>query len=159
MIMLRSHGITKDKARLINKLEGEWYYEMQELGFNYRITDFQCALGTSQLKRIEKFISKRKKIKDLYNAKLAGIKNLTLPAERNYVESSWHLYCLRVKNSQERKLIFNRLRSSGIGAQIHYIPIFMQPYYKKVFPMTTLTGIRVRSLIIIGQYPCLFFLN
>ncbi len=131
LLLLRNHGITKDSTKL-QKQEGPWYYEQQMLGFNYRITDFQCALGLSQLRKIDDFIDKRRKIVDFYNNELLKIKEIKLPLEKEYAKSSWHIYCLRVKNKKERKDLFEKLRSSGIGVQVHYIPVHLQPYYKKV---------------------------
>ena len=131
LLLLRNHGITKDSTKL-QKQEGPWYYEQQMLGFNYRITDFQCALGLSQLRKIDDFIDKRRKIVDFYNNELLKIKEIKLPLEKEYVKSSWHIYCLRVKNTKDRIDLFEKLRSSGLGVQVHYIPVHLQPYYKKV---------------------------
>lgn len=130
LLMLRTHGITKDKDMLINKDEGSWYYEMQLLGFNYRITDFQCALGINQLRKLDKFIERRRKIVEKYNKAFSELEEITLPPEREYVKPSWHLYCIRVKKN--RNLVFKKLREKGIGVNVHYIPIYFQPYYRKL---------------------------
>jgi len=105
---------------------------MQELGFNYRITDFQCALGISQLKRLNEFLKRRKEIIGIYNRDLSGLKDIELPVEKEGMISSWHLYPLRIKNRPwlNRKRVFNHLRSSGVGVQVHYIPVYLQPYYQ-----------------------------
>jgi len=140
LLMLRNHGITKDptkftinyKLSTINDF-GSWYYEMQELGFNYRITDFQCALGLSQLKKLDKFIQRRREIVEIYNKELSKIEEIILPKERPYVKSSWHIYYIRLKNFQRRKEVFERLRKKGIGVQVHYIPVHLQPYYRNNF--------------------------
>jgi len=140
LLMLRNHGITKDPAKFtinhqpstINDY-GSWYYEMQELGFNYRITDFQCALGLSQLKKLNKFIQRRREIVEIYNKELSKIDEIILPKEKPYVKSSWHIYYIRLKNSQRRKEVFERLRKKGIGVQVHYIPVHLQPYYRNNF--------------------------
>ena len=140
LLMLRNHGITKDPAKFtinhnlltINDY-GDWYYEMQELGFNYRITDFQCALGLSQLKKIDRFIQRRREIVKIYSKKLSKIDGIILPTEKPYVKSSWHIYYIRLKNSQRRKEVFEKLRKQGLGVQVHYIPIHLQPYYKENF--------------------------
>ena len=140
LLMLRNHGITKDPAKFtinhqlstINDY-GSWYYEMQELGFNYRLTDFQCALGLSQLKKLNKFIQRRREIVEIYNKELSKIDEIILPEEKPYVKSSWHIYYIRLKNSQRRKEVFERLRKKGIGVQVHYIPVHLQPYYRNNF--------------------------
>ncbi|MDD4941622.1 MAG: DegT/DnrJ/EryC1/StrS family aminotransferase, partial [Candidatus Omnitrophica bacterium] len=129
-VMLRSHGITRDRKRLI-RYDGPWSYEQHYLGFNYRITDLQCALGISQLKKLDAFLSKRRKIVSLYNKNLAGLEGVLLPEEKPYVRSAWHLYYIRLKDSGIRKTVFQRLRRAGIGAQVHYLPVHMQPYYRK----------------------------
>ena len=140
LLMLRNHGITKDPTKFTINYQpstindyGSWYYEMQELGFNYRITDFQCALGLSQLKKLNKFIQRRREIVEIYNKELSKIDEITLPKERPYVKSSWHIYYIRLKNSQRRKEVFERLRKKGLGVQVHYIPVHLQPYYRNNF--------------------------
>lgn len=138
LLMLRNHGITRDKKKMQNS-NGLWYYEMQMLGFNYRITDFQCSLGISQLKRIEKLLKRRREIAKVYNRELSGNATFELPVERNDVRSAWHLYVLRLKSGSKSKLynkrnrIFNYLRDNNIGVQLHYIPVHLQPYYRKNF--------------------------
>ncbi|PIU41824.1 MAG: UDP-4-amino-4,6-dideoxy-N-acetyl-beta-L-altrosamine transaminase [Candidatus Omnitrophica bacterium CG07_land_8_20_14_0_80_42_15] len=136
LLLLRNHGITKENSefRIQNsKLIDPWYYEMQELGFNYRITDFQCALGIAQLKKIDSFLQKRRRIAAIYNRELLHIEGINLPIEKPYVKSSWHLYCIRLSNTTQRRFVFNRLQQSGIGVQVHYIPVHLQPYYRKNF--------------------------
>lgn len=135
LLMLRNHGIIKDKSKFINfnKLtDGDWYYEMQDLGFNYRLTDIQCALGISQLKRLDSFIKKRKEIVKIYNTAFAK-NNFFLPIEKPVVKSAWHIYYLRLKNYQYRLGLYNYLKDKNIGCQIHYIPVYLQPYYRKKF--------------------------
>ena len=129
LLMLRNHGITRKKAKL--KEEGRWYYEMQELGFNYRITDFQCALGISQLKKLDKFIEKRRKIANIYTKQLSKVDNIILPIEKKHVKSSWHLYYVRLKNPKKRRVVFDKLQKFGIGVQVHYIPVYRHPYYRE----------------------------
>jgi len=107
-----------------------WYYEMQELGFNYRITDIQCSLGLVQLKRLPFFIRQRRRIWDYYQKRLSGIKGLTLPKERKGACSCWHLYAAQ---AEERDNLLMYLRSRGIGAHAMYIPVHLQPYYQKRF--------------------------
>lgn len=130
LLMFRTHGITRDPKKIINNNEGSWYYEMQFLGYNYRITDLQCALGISQFTKLEQFVDKRREIVKKYNEKFGSLQNIVLPAERKGVKASWHLYCIRVKGN--RKNIFNKLRERGIGANVHYIPVYWHPYYREL---------------------------
>lgn len=128
--LLRSHGITRDNS-LISSDIGGWYYEQHELGFNYRMTDIQAALGTSQLKKLDEFIVKRQSIADRYNITLKD-SGLNLPIEPIGVESSWHLYVVRTNDKYKRRKLYDRLISAKIGANVHYIPIHLQPYYQKL---------------------------
>ena len=135
--MLRNHGITKDDSRFTNderRFIGLWYYEQQYLGFNYRITDFQCALGISQLKKRDKFIKRRREIAQIYNKALSKIDQIELPVEREYVKSAWHLYPIKLRDKimAKRRRIFNVLRMKGIGVHVHYIPVYLHPYYRQM---------------------------
>ncbi|NQT66898.1 MAG: UDP-4-amino-4,6-dideoxy-N-acetyl-beta-L-altrosamine transaminase [Actinobacteria bacterium] len=134
LLIFRNHGIAKEKAELMNKNEGPWFYEMQELGFNYRITDIQATLGISQLKKINSFISDRREIAKFYNKSFKGNNYFDIPVEREYVFSAYHLYPIRVKDKfkVQKKEIFNKMRDSGLGIQVHYIPVYLQPFYKKL---------------------------
>jgi len=132
LLLFRNHGITKKKEKM-NKFDGPWYYEMHELGFNYRITDFQCALGISQLKKLEKYIERRRELVSIYNKELSKMDKIILPVEKPYVKSSWHIYYIRLKDTSKRRLIFEELQKSNIGVQVHYIPVYLQPYYQKNF--------------------------
>lgn len=127
LLMYRSHGITRERALLKNKHIGNWYYEMQFLGFNYRLTDFQCALGISQLTKIGNFIARRRLIVEKYNKAFSAQYYVTLPIEKQGCCSSWHIYPIRVQSN--RKKVFNKLRESGIGVNVHYLPVYRQPYY------------------------------
>jgi UDP-4-amino-4,6-dideoxy-N-acetyl-beta-L-altrosamine transaminase len=130
MIMFRSHGITREQNLLLNTNEGAWYYEMQLLGFNYRITDFQCALGISQLKKLGSFINKRRRIVERYNKAFEGVQGLKVLKEKEDRRSAWHIY--PVMAAENRKKLFDHLRQSGIGANVHYIPVYLHPYYEKL---------------------------
>ena len=132
LLLFRNHGITKDKKKMA-KFDGPWYYEMQKLGFNYRITDLQCALGINQLKKLEKYIERRRELVSIYNKELFKIDKIILPVEKPYVKSSWHIYYIRLKDASKRRLIFEELQKSNIGVQVHYIPVYLQPYYQKNF--------------------------
>ena len=134
LLMLRNHGITKDNSQFTaysSHITGPWYYEMQELGFNYRMTDFQCALGINQLRKLDRFLNRRRQIAKIYSNKLSKIKEIVLPEERPDRKSSWHIYCIRLRDFIKRKSVFEKLLKSHIGTQVHYIPIHLQPYYRE----------------------------
>ena len=125
---LRTHGITRTSAvRGFVAAEGEWYYEQLELGFNYRMTDIQAALGMSQLDRLDSFLMKRRSLARAYDEKLTNL--LVCQNVPAYTESARHLYPVMV-DPKARKRIFDKLRSAGIGVNVHYIPIYWHPYYK-----------------------------
>jgi len=133
MKLLRSHGITRDNNEFINLSHGPWYYEQQDLGFNYRITDIQAALGISQLSRIDKNISKRHAIRKYYDENLKDI-GITLPFQHKDSYSSMHLYpvLLNDEHIHNKKALFMELRNKGLGVNVHYIPIHLQPYFQKL---------------------------
>lgn len=141
--LFRSHGITNNKDDLVFEEEAfgpgglnPWYYEQQALGFNYRITDIQCALGRSQLGKIDFFLSRRRRIFGVYNNALADNKLITLPSESRACFTNWHLYVLQVDFDalgKDRADIMRRLREKGVGTQVHYIPVHTQPFYRKKF--------------------------
>ncbi|MND35037.1 UDP-4-amino-4,6-dideoxy-N-acetyl-beta-L-altrosamine transaminase [compost metagenome] len=127
MAMLRSHGITRDPADCINEPDGPWYYEQQMLGFNYRMTDIQAALGLSQLSNLEKWVQKRGELAHRYFGALAPqLLPLYFSTGRR---SAFHLYVHRV-TPEQRTAMFQRLREQGIGANVHYMPIYRQPYHQ-----------------------------
>jgi UDP-4-amino-4,6-dideoxy-N-acetyl-beta-L-altrosamine transaminase len=135
LMIFRGHGITRDKDLMHNKDEGAWYYEQLELGYNYRMTDIQCALGMSQLKKIDTFIERRKKIVERYNQAFKTLGEIITPFQMPQNESSWHLYVVQLnldKLKITRKEIFEILREKGIGVNVHYIPVYYFPYYKKM---------------------------
>jgi len=135
LIRFRTHGIAKDPKKL-KKKEGDWYYEMQSMGYNYRITDFQCALGISQFKKLDKFVKKRREIIAKYNKAFSDINEIVTPFEKKDVKSSYHLYMLKVRICQmkvDRKQVFDALRAENIGVHVHYIPVHLQPYYRQNF--------------------------
>jgi UDP-4-amino-4,6-dideoxy-N-acetyl-beta-L-altrosamine transaminase len=126
--VLRTHGVVKDPSQQ-GRDEGPWYYEMQALGFNYRITDIQCALGTSQLVRLDAFLARRRWIASRYDEAFDGLAGLVLPGRRLGAESAWHLYILRVLDADRRRPFFEALHGAGLGVQVHYIPVYRHPYY------------------------------
>ena len=133
--LLRTHGITKDK-KIMSKNDGPWYYEMVDLGFNYRITDFQCALGSSQLKRLDSFIDKRVQISKAYNNFFTDKSNIFLPTVKSYVKHAYHLYPIKIdfKKSKINKVkFFKKMLENSISLQVHYIPIHLQQFYKKKY--------------------------
>ncbi len=149
LLNLRSHGITKTPEKFTNKylafdntslsgpkLPNPWYYEMQALGYNYRITDIQCALGISQLKRINENIERRRVIASRYNEAFKGLHGVQIPVETETEKSSFHLYVLQIdfeEIGKSRAEVMCELRKKGIGTQVHYIPVYLQPYYKERF--------------------------
>ncbi len=124
--VFRNHGIVKKPEN------GRWYYEIEEPGFNYRITDFQCALGQSQLKKINKFIKRRREIATSYNKALKSVTEIILPAEKNYAKSAYHIYPVQIKKGDRRE-IFEDLQKTGLGVQVHYMPLHLHPFYRKKF--------------------------
>ena len=136
LLLLRSHGITKDENLFENENAGPWYYEMQDLGFNYRITDFQCALGITQLKKLDKFIERRREICRIYIEAFQDIKNIKVPDYKNIENNAYHLFVLQIdfdKIGKTRKQVMTELLAKNIGTQVHYIPVHTQPYYVKNF--------------------------
>lgn len=129
LLMFRSHGITRDKQKL-TKNDGPWYYEQLDLGYNYRITDIQCALGISQLKRLDKFVEKRRSLAFRYDKAFANLENIVTPTQRKGCHNSYHLYVIQVKN-KDRRQVFDALHKAGIGVNVHYIPVYTQPYYRE----------------------------
>ena len=130
LLRFRTHGITKD--HFSREPDGDWYYEMQFLGFNYRMTDLQAALGTSQLAKLDRFVQRRCEIAARYDSAFAENPWFDIPVERGYARSSVHLYPIRLKQGprERRKEIFRAMRDAGLGVQVHYIPVYLQPYYQ-----------------------------
>lgn len=131
MERLRSHGITRDQTLMTDESDGPWYYQQLELGFNYRITDIQAALGLSQLTRLEDFIECRRAIAERYDNWLKDFP-IDLPGRLSNAASSWHLYIVRLQDASRHLDVFKSLLSEGIGVNLHYIPVHLQPYYRKL---------------------------
>ena len=128
MQMLRSHGITRNSSLMNKESEGEWYYQQIDLGFNYRMTELQAALGISQIQRLDDFVIRRNALGERYDKLLDGMA-LVKPSQFEDSSSAMHLYPIKVDNRGE---IFKKLREGGVGVSVHYIPIHMQPYYKSL---------------------------
>lgn len=125
--LFRSHGITREEG-LMTKNEGGWYYQQVDLGYNYRITDIQCALGVSQMRKLDKFIIRRKELVKRYEDAFRHIEAITCPYQEKGCNNSWHLYVIQVQN---RKKVFDRLRNAGIQVNVNYIPVYQHPYYQE----------------------------
>jgi UDP-4-amino-4,6-dideoxy-N-acetyl-beta-L-altrosamine transaminase len=133
MRLLRSHGITRDVPDMTETSEGAWYYQQVALGFNYRMTDIQAALGSSQIKRLEGCVRRRNAIAARYDTALASLP-LILPRRQIDIHSAWHLYIVQLKGivAGRRATIFAGLRRDDIGVNVHYIPVPLQPYYRQL---------------------------
>ncbi|MFD1736761.1 UDP-4-amino-4,6-dideoxy-N-acetyl-beta-L-altrosamine transaminase [Bacillus salitolerans] len=128
--LFRSHGITTQN---LSKDEGPWYYEMVELGYNYRMTDIQAALGVSQMSRLDEFVRRRREIVSIYNEEFSKFEAVTIPYQLEETNSSWHLYMITIdldKFTVGRREIFEALRAENIGVHVHYIPVYLHPYYQ-----------------------------
>lgn len=128
----RTHGITRDRDLMKNAPHGPWYYEQVRLGFNYRMTDIAAALGLSQFERLDAFIDRRHEIAANYNIGLAGLP-LTTPWQHPETSSAYHLYVIRIDHShtaRDHRAVFENLRAAGVGVNIHYIPVYKQPWYR-----------------------------
>jgi UDP-4-amino-4,6-dideoxy-N-acetyl-beta-L-altrosamine transaminase len=142
--LLRSHGITKDAA-LLKQNPGPWYYEMQALGFNYRLTDVQASLGVSQMRRLGQFKQRRLEIVDAYNKAFSGLTWLRTPCQQDNAHYCYHLYVVQIDFTVLGKLrqnIMDQLRQKGVLTQVHYIPVHTQPFYRQNYGMK------------IGDLPC-----
>ena len=132
--LYRSHGITRDTKKMINKEEGLWYYEQLLLGFNFRMSDIHAALGISQMNSLDKFISKRNELSQIYTEELKGLP-LTIQRVRKEDLSAWHIFVIHLKLKElklSRLEIYNSLRNKGIGVNVHYIPVHLHPFYKNL---------------------------
>ncbi|MDA8089250.1 MAG: UDP-4-amino-4,6-dideoxy-N-acetyl-beta-L-altrosamine transaminase [Nitrospiraceae bacterium] len=134
LLAFRSHGIVKDAAIFKEHSHGNWYYEMQVLGYNYRLTDIQCALGLSQLKKLDTFIQRRQEIALSYNAAFHGNRWFDTPVVTESAQSSWHLYPIRLRDGSSgmKTEIFDKLRTAGLWVQVHYLPVYLHPYYRNI---------------------------
>ncbi|MFA5181802.1 MAG: UDP-4-amino-4,6-dideoxy-N-acetyl-beta-L-altrosamine transaminase [Syntrophales bacterium] len=137
MRLFRNHGITTDHRE--REAQGSWFYEMIDLGYNYRITDFQCALGISQLNRLPQWVERRREIAFRYNEAFNDMSHVKPLSVQNEIYHAYHLYVVRVGDNcatQDRKEIFRKFREEGIGVNVHYIPVHLHPFYQKSFNTT-----------------------
>lgn len=134
MGLYRTHGVTRDLSTMEEEPHGDWYYEQQALGFNYRMTEMQAALGLSQMSRIDAFVAERRRLAARYDERLDG-QPLSRPWQHSDTDSSWHLYIVRLdlsRNSVSRRRVFDQLREKGVGVNLHYMPVYLQPYYRRL---------------------------
>jgi UDP-4-amino-4,6-dideoxy-N-acetyl-beta-L-altrosamine transaminase len=135
LMKFRTHGITKNESEYINSSDGPWYHEQQELGYNYRITDIQAALGITQLEKLDEFLARRREIVNKYNQEFKEIEGLIIPKQLENTNSAWHIYVLQLeleKLTGDRKEIFKALREKNLGVNVHYIPVYFHPYYQSL---------------------------
>lgn len=128
LLLFRTHGITRDE-KILGSHDEPWYYEQLELGYNYRISDIQCALGISQLRKMDKNLERRREIIKRYQEAFNACASIELPYQADGCNNAWHLFVIKVP-ANRRKEIFNALRKSGIGVNVHYIPVYQHPYYQ-----------------------------
>ncbi len=129
LVLFRSHGITRNEA-FLTRNDGPWFYQQLGLGYNYRITDIQCALGVSQMKKLERFLARRREVVKRYNNAFKDCPNIVTPYQLPETNSGWHLYIIQVLNC-DRKKVFQQLKEEGIGVNVHYIPVYFHPYYQE----------------------------
>jgi UDP-4-amino-4,6-dideoxy-N-acetyl-beta-L-altrosamine transaminase len=136
MALLRTHGITRDPAEMEGESHGPWYYEQVELGFNYRMTDMQAALGASQMTRLNDFVARRREIAAVYDDAFAN-EPIAVQWQEPDTASAWHLYVIRLRGADmaRRAAAFAALREHGLGVNLHYMPVYLQPFYQRLgFP-------------------------
>ena len=135
MIRYRSHGITRHSSEMTQIPDGPWYYQQIELGYNYRMTDLNAALGLSQMKKLNTFVARRHQIAKVYNERFHNLSSIVLPVQHKDTYSAYHLYIIRYKQSlkgETRLQLFEKLRSAGILVNLHYIPVYHHPFYQKL---------------------------
>ncbi len=141
---LRSHGMVRNTSEMVNNISGPWYYEMQELGYNYRVSDIHCALGLSQLEKLDVFKRERARITEAYDKAFLDNSVITPIRKLHYSDPAWHLYVVHIDYKQlgkSRSVVMSELKDSGIGTQVHFIPIYHQPYYKELYGDILLVGV------------------
>lgn len=129
LLRLRSHGVTRDPAEMGGESDGPWYYQQVELGFNYRMTDLQAALGASQMLRLVSFIARRRELVARYQAAFANT-DIQVQTVQSDADSAWHLFVIQTPRPEQRRAVFEALRAAGIGVNVHYIPVHTQPDFQ-----------------------------
>ncbi|MFD2369375.1 UDP-4-amino-4,6-dideoxy-N-acetyl-beta-L-altrosamine transaminase [Brevibacillus sp. GCM10020057] len=135
LLLFRSHGITREASFMHKQPEGPWYYEMVDLGYNYRMTDLQAALGRSQMERLDEFVYRRRQIASEYNRRFANNPLVNIPYQLDGCDSSWHIYVIQLNLENltvGRKEVFEALIAENIGVNVHYIPVHLHPYYQNL---------------------------
>ncbi len=128
--LFRAYCSTKDLELFKDKTDGPWHYEVQGLGYNYRLSDVMSALGNSQLHKLDRFVAKRKMIAQRYNDELKNVRGIVLPYQAEGCNSSWHLYTIQVEN-ERRKEVYGKMREKNIGVDVHYLPVYRHPYFQE----------------------------
>lgn len=126
----RAYCLTKDPEEFVEKDCEPGHYEIQGLGYNYRISDVMCALGRSQLKKLDSYVARRREIAARYNQELSEVPGIILPYQKDGCNSSWHLYTIQIENEKRRE-VYTKMKESGIGVDVHYIPVYKHPYYQE----------------------------
>ncbi len=132
LVLYRSHGITRDASKMTKGADGPWYYQQIELGYNYRMTDIQAALGYSQMDRLDTFVTRRRELAQRYNELLVDLP-IRIPKQSADTNSSWHIYVVRLdktRTSKKKAEIFEEMKKRGVTLNLHYIPVHLQPYYQ-----------------------------
>lgn len=157
MRCFRTHGITTDFRQREEK--GAWFYEMTDLGYNYRITDFQCALGISQLKKLPDWIKRRQEIAAAYDAAFANSAEITPLKTGDGISNAFHLYVIKIAEDIDREKVFGELRKNGLGVNLHYIPVHLHPYYQRTFKtgpgLCPIAERAFKQIISIPMYPAM----
>ncbi len=128
--LFRAYCSTKDPELLKDKTDGPWHYEVQGLGYNYRLSDVMCALGNSQLQKLDRFVAKRRAAAQRYNEELKNAEGIILPYQAKGCNSSWHLYTIQIKDGRRRE-VYEKMREKGIGVDVHYLPVYRHPYFQE----------------------------
>lgn len=132
LVLYRSHGITRDASKMTKEADGPWYYQQIELGYNYRMTDIQAALGYSQMERLDTFVARRRQLAQRYDDLLADLP-IRIPKQNADTNSSWHIYVVRLdktRTSKSKVEVFEEMKKRGVTLNLHYIPVHLQPYYQ-----------------------------
>jgi perosamine synthetase len=131
LLLLRNHGLTKDSTLLVMKDEGGWHQEMHTLGYNYRLTDFQSCLGRTQLKKLDAFVERRREIAAVYDREFEGMPEVTPLSSSEGLLNAYHLYVIKVPDGRVRRELYEYLKDHDICCQVHYLPVYLQPFYRK----------------------------